>query len=315
MRIIADHIKAASFIISDGIIPSNKEQGYILRRLIRRAVKYSKELGENFSLSSLIDPITKIYFDYEILQKNKEKIIFEIKEEEEKFLKTLDKGMNLFYKMIKNKKELNCKDAFLLYQSYGFPLELIEEECNKNKIIFPKEEIERECNIHKELSRTATKGKFKSGLADHSEKTTKLHTCTHLLLEALRRVLKDKNIIQKGSNITPERLRLDFNFNRKLTEEELKEIEKLVNKKINENLKVIRKEMNLEEAKKSGAVGVFEDKYGEIVSVYEIENFSKEICAGPHVKNLGVIGRFKIIKEESSSTGVRRIKATIEEDL
>jgi len=311
MRIIADHIKAASFIIADGILPGNKEQGYILRRLIRRAVKYSKELGNEFSLAELVEGVFQIYPEYEIILKNKEKIISEIKKEEEKFLETLKKGMNLFYKITKNKKEIDCKNAFLLYQSYGFPLELIEEECEKKRIVFSKEKFEKECNIHKELSRTATQGKFKSGLADNSEKTTKLHTCSHLLLEALRRVLKDDSILQKGSNITSERLRLDFNFNRKLTEEEIKEIELMVNNQIKKDLEVIRKEMSLNEAKKWGARGNFEDKYGERVSVYMIGNYSKEICAGPHVRKLGEIGKFKIIKEESSSAGIRRIKAII----
>ncbi|NMB66456.1 alanine--tRNA ligase [Candidatus Woesearchaeota archaeon] len=312
MRIIADHIKAASFIIADGITPGNKEQGYILRRLIRRAVKYSRELGNNFSLSELVEGVYQIYPEYEIISKNKEKIIYEIKEEEEKFLKTLEKGMNLFKKLTENKKEIECKDSFLLYQSYGFPVELIEEECKKRGIIFSKEKFEEECNIHKELSRTATQGKFKSGLADNSEKTTQLHTCSHLLLEALRKVLKDNSIIQKGSNITPDRLRLDFNFDRKLTDEELKEVELLVNTQIEKNLEVTRKEMSLNDAKKEGARGNFEDRYGERVSVYTIGNFSKEICAGPHVKRLGEIkGKFKIIKEESSSAGVRRIKAII----
>jgi alanyl-tRNA synthetase len=312
MRIIADHIKAASFIIADGITPGNKEQGYILRRLIRRAVKYSRELGNNFSLSELVEGVSQIYPEYEIISKNKEKIIYEIKKEEEKFLKTLEKGMNLFKKLTENKKEIDCKDSFLLYQSYGFPIELIEEECKKRRIIFSKEKFEEECNIHKELSRTSTQGKFKSGLADNSEKTTRLHTCSHLLLEALRKVLNDNSIIQKGSNITPERLRLDFNFDRKLTDEELKEVELLVNNQIERDLEVTRKEMSLNDARKEGARGNFEDKYGERVSVYTIGNFSKEICAGPHVKRLGDIkGKFKIIKEESSSAGVRRIKAII----
>jgi alanyl-tRNA synthetase len=312
MRIIADHIKAASFIIADGITPGNKEQGYILRRLIRRAVKYSRELGNNFSLSELVEGVYQIYPEYEIISKNREKIIYEIKKEEEKFLKTLEKGMNLFKKLTENKKEIDCKDSFLLYQSYGFPVELIEEECKKRGIIFSKEKFEEECNIHKELSRTATQGKFKSGLADNSEKTTQLHTCSHLLLEALRKVLKDNSIIQKGSNITPDRLRLDFNFYRKLTDEELKEVELLVNNQIRKDLEVTRKEISLNDAKKEGARGNFEDKYGERVSVYTIGNFSKEICAGPHVKRLGEIkGKFKIIKEESSSAGVRRIKAII----
>jgi alanyl-tRNA synthetase len=311
MRIIADHIKAATFIIADGINPGNKEQGYILRRLIRRAVKYSKELGKGFSIVDIAEGVFLIYPEYDLLKKNKKKILEELEKEEQKFLETLEKGMTLFLKMTQGKKEIECKDAFLLYQSYGFPIELIEEECIKNKINFSKELFERECKVHQELSRTATQGKFKSGLADHSEQTTRLHTCSHLLLEALRRVLKDNKIIQKGSNITPERLRLDFNFDRKLTEEEIKKIEEMINKQIKKSCEVSREEMSLEEARKKGAGGIFEDKYGERVSVYTIGDFSKEICAGPHVKNLCEIGNFKIIKEESSSAGIRRIKAGI----
>ncbi len=312
MRIVADHIKAAAFIIGDGVVPSNKEQGYILRRLIRRAVKYSKEIGKEFSLSDIVPAVFEIYPEYEILTKNKEKIIQEIKKEEIKFLETLEKGMTLFNKLTEMKKEIECKDAFLLYQSYGFPVELIEEECKKRKIKFSKEEFEIECKVHQELSRTATQGKFKSGLADYSEQTTKLHTCAHLLLAALRIVLNDSSIMQKGSNITSERLRLDFNFDRKLTPEELSKAENLVNKQINSSCEVVREEMSLKKAKEEGAIGVFEDKYGERVSVYTIGNFSKEICAGPHVKNLCEIGKFKIVKEESSSAGIRRIKAIIE---
>lgn len=312
MRIIADHIKASVFIIGDGIVPSNKEQGYILRRLIRRAVKCCKELDKDLSIVKIAQGVFTIYPEYESLTKNKKKILEELKKEEDKFLETLEKGMNHFLKMIKGKKELGCKEAFLLYQSYGFPIEIIEEECKKNNLKFSKELFEKECKFHQELSRTATQGKFKSGLADHSEKTTKLHTCSHLLLEALRRVLKDKNIIQKGSNITVERLRLDFNFDRKLTEQELKQVEDLVNKQIQSSCDVLREDMSLEEARKKGAGGIFENKYGEKVSVYTIGDFSKEICAGPHVKNLCEIGKFKIIKEESSSSGIRRIKAIVD---
>jgi alanyl-tRNA synthetase len=311
MRIIADHVKAASFIIADGITPSNKEQGYILRRLIRRAVKYGRDLEIKNFLKRIAEPVFSIYPEYKQLSKNKEKILEELEKEEIKFLETIEKGMNIFIKLTKDKKEIDCKEAFLLYQSYGFPVELIEEECARRKIKFSKERFENECKLHQEASRTATKGKFKSGLADNSEQTTKLHTAAHLLLAALRIVLNDKNIIQKGSNITPERLRLDFNFPRKLTEEEIKKTEDLVNKEINKSCKVVREEMSPEEAKKKGAGGIFDEKYGDVVSVYTVEDFSKEICAGPHVKNTCEIGHFKIAKEESSSSGVRRIKAVI----
>ena len=312
MRIIADHIKASVFIIADGIVPSNTEQGYILRRLIRRTIRYGQTLKlENFT-TKIIDSIFKIYDDYPNLQKNKKKIFAELKKEEQKFSKTLEKGLNKFKKLTSKKKNLNGKDSFLLYQSYGFPIEMIQEECEKNKIKFDKKKFEEESKKHQKLSRTATVGKFKSGLADDSQATTKLHTVSHLLLSALRIILKDRNIIQKGSNINPERLRLDFSFPRKLTKEELTKIENLVNRQIKKSQHVIREEMSLAKAKQQGALGIFDQKYGTKVSVYTIGDFSKEICAGPHVKNTKELGNFKITKEESSSGGVRRIKAILE---
>ena len=311
MRIIADHLKASVFIINDGIIPSNTEQGYVLRRLIRRAIRYGKKLGLKDFTKKVSEKVFEVYGDYESLQKNKENILKEINREETKFNETIEKGLNIFNKIIKDKKCISGEEAFLLYQSYGFPIELIEEECSQRKINFCKKEFSEEMEKHQELSRTATAGKFKSGLADNSEQTTKLHTATHLLLAALRIVLKDENIMQKGSNITAERLRVDFNFPRKMTEEEVKETEDLVNEQIKKSCKVLREEMSPSEAKKQGAIGVFENKYGEKVSVYTIGKFSKEICTGPHVKNTCDIGKIKIVKEESSSAGVRRIKAII----
>ncbi len=313
MRVIADHIKAAIFIISDGITPSNTEQGYILRRLIRRAIRYGQLIGvkENFTVK-LVEPVLEIYQDYSELKENKNKIINELEKEENKFRQTLERAINIFDKITKDKKEISCKESFLLYQSYGFPIEMIEEECNSRKIKFSREEFDNECKIHQELSRTAAEGKFKSGLADNSYETTKLHTTSHLLLAALKKILKDKSIHQKGSNITSERLRFDFNFPRKLTDKEVELIEKEVNNNIEKGCKVIRTEMTLDEAKKRGISGVFEHKYGEIVSVYSIENCSEEICSGPHVKNTCELGKFKIFKEESSSSGVRRIKAKLE---
>jgi len=311
MRIIADHIKASVFIIADGIVPGNKEQGYVLRRLIRRAVRYGKELELKDFTNQVAEIVFEIYNDYQNLKENKIKILDELKKEEQKFSQTLEKGLNEFNKLTKDKKELNGKDAFLLYQSYGFPLEMIEEESKKNKIKFSKKEFENEFKKHQQLSQTASAGKFKSGLADTSEKTTKLHTATHLLNEALRKIL-GQEVKQRGSNITPERLRFDFSFDRKLTSEEIKKIEDLVNKKIKDHLSVIREEMPLKKAFESGAQGEFGAKYPEKVSVYTIGDFSKEICAGPHVKNTSELGKFKIIKEESSSAGVRRIKAILE---
>ncbi len=312
MRIIADHIKASVFIISEGITPSNTEQGYVLRRLIRRAVKYARELNLKESISKIAVPVFSIYDDYLKLQKNKAKILEEIKKEEEKFKQTLERGINQFKKFSKNKK-LSGEESFLLFQSYGFPIEMIEEECKNHKIKFSRQEFEKELKKHQELSRTAAAGRFKSGLADNSMETTKLHTAAHLLIESLRQVLKDKNINQRGSNITPERLRLDFSFERKLTDEEIKKIENLVNEKIKQSISVIKEEMSLEQAKKKGASGIFENKYGNKVFVYTIGNFSKEICAGPHVKNTKELGHFKIQKEESSSSGVRRIRAVLDD--
>jgi alanyl-tRNA synthetase len=313
MRIIADHIKAAIFVINDGITPSNTEHGYILRRLIRRAIRYGYQIGvkENFT-SKLIDSVIEIYPDYRELSKKRNELITELDREENKFRQTLERAINIFERITKDKKEISCKDSFLLYQSYGFPVEMIEEECKSRKIKFSRNEFENECKVHQELSRTASEGRFKSGLADNSKETTRLHTASHLLLAAIRKVFKDNSIYQKGSNITSERLRFDFNFPRKLTENELKEIEKEVNSNIQKGCPVIREEMTLTEAKKRGITGVFEHKYGEIVSVYTIGECSKEICTGPHVKNTCELGKFKIIKEESSSSGVRRIKAIVE---
>ncbi len=311
MRIIADHIKASVFIIAEGITPSNTEQGYVLRRLIRRAIQYGKKLGmENF-ISEIGEPVFKIYDDYPRL-KNKKQILKELTKEEEKFSQTLEKGLNKFKKLTKEKKKISGKEAFLLYQSYGFPIEMTKELAKESKIKIDEKSIDNEMKKHQELSRTASAGKFKSGLADNSEETTKLHTTAHLLLAALKTVLKDDSIMQRGSNITAERLRLDFSFQRKLEKTELQEIEDLVNAQIQCSCEVKREEMSPKEAKKKGATGVFDKKYGDKVSVYTIEDFSKEICAGPHVKNLCELGHFKIKKEESSSSGVRRIKAILE---
>jgi alanyl-tRNA synthetase len=323
MRIIADHIKAAVFILGDesAIRPSNLGQGYVLRRLIRRAIRYGKllEIKNNFT-TKLVDSIIKIYPDYPEIKKNKNQIITELENEENKFRATLETGIREFEKLTKDKNELSGKDAFLLYQSYGFPIEMTEELAKEKKIKVNVEEFGEENKKHQELSRTSTTRMFKSGLADASEKTKKLHTATHMLDEALRRVLKNKNIKQKGSNITPERLRYDFNFPRKLTDEEIKQIEKLINQKIKEALRVKREEMFLKEAIKSGAGYLPDAKYPSIVSVYTIEDkkekrgfFSKEICTGPHADNTSELRKFKIIKEESVAAGIRRIKAIVEQ--
>ena len=313
MRIIADHIKAAVFVLGDGVLPGNAEQGYVLRRLIRRAIRYGKFIMiQNDFTKKIGEIIIKIYDDYPELKNNKDKILDELEKEEKRFRQTLASGLRFFNKVSKGKNKLSGKETFLLYQSYGFPLEMIKELTKERKITIEEKGFREELKKHQEKSRTAAAGRFKSGLADSTERTTKLHTTTHLLLKALQIVLKDKNIQQRGSNITPERLRLDFNFSRKITKDEIKEVEDLVNTHIQNACEVVRQEMSPEQAKSQGACGIFDKKYGEKVSVYTIGDFSKEICAGPHVKNTCELGRFKINKEESSSAGVRRIKAVLE---
>ena len=310
MRIIADHIKAAVFIIADGIVPGNSEQGYILRRLIRRAVRHGKKLGLVNFLENVAGVVFDIYDDYKHLKGNKKKILEELKKEENKFLETLDKGIRNFDKVAKDAKRIDGRSAFLLYQSYGFPIEMILELAKEKGIKVNEKDFEKESKKHQELSRTASKGKFASGLADNGLETTRLHTATHLLHTALRKVLGD-SVQQKGSNITPDRLRFDFSFDRKMTDGEKREVEDLVNGAISKKLDVSSEEMSPKEAKKSGALGFFGEKYGDKVSVYTVGNFSKEICTGPHIKNTSELGKFKIKKEESSSAGVRRIKGVL----
>lgn len=319
MRIIADHIKASVFMLADGVVPGNSGRGYVLRRLVRRSIVNLRELGSVGT--DLIAPISldvfKIYKDYSEIEENKNKIQKEISLEEKKFEKTLDKGLRIFEKF-SEKKSISGKDAFLLYQSYGFPIELTQEIAKEKKIKVDIKEFDKELKKHQELSRTASAGTFKSGLSDNSKQTTKLHTATHILNEALRKVLGD-HVKQRGSNINSERLRFDFSFDRKLTKEEISKIENLVNEKISQGLEVERSEMELKKALESGAQGEFGVKYPEKVSVYTIKDlkdkrnwFSKEICTGPHVENTKEIGKFKIIKETSSSAGVRRIKAIVD---
>lgn len=315
MRIIADHIKASTFIIGDGSKPSNIGQGYVLRRLIRRAIRYGKLLGikENFT-SKVAKAVLPIYPDYQELHNNHKLIMNELETEETKFLSTLEKGMKEFSKLGKD-KIITGREAFLLFQSFGFPIEMTQELALEKGLKVDLEEYNKEFQKHQDLSRTASVGTFKSGLADDSEQTRKLHTATHLLNETLRKII-DKNITQRGSNITPERLRFDFNFSRKLTDDEIKKVELEVNRVIALSLPVTMSEMPLKDAVKSGAQAEFGDKYPELVSVYTIGPekswYSKEICTGPHVSNTKELGKFKIIKEESSSAGVRRIKAIVE---
>jgi alanyl-tRNA synthetase len=311
IRIIADHIKAAVFIMGDdkGITPSNLDQGYVVRRLIRRAVRYGRqlEIKDDLWTKELSKVTIEDYHEiYPELEKNKEFILNNLGEEETKFKRTLEKGEREFNKL----REINGKNAFNLYQTYGFPIEMIKELAKERKMEVNEAEFKEELKKHQELSRTAAAGKFKSGLADSSEETKKLHTAAHLLLAALRKVLGG-HVTQKGSNITPERLRFDFSHPEKLANEQKQEIEKLVNEAIAKDLPVKCEEMSLDEAKKQGAMGVFESKYGQRVKVYSVEGVSKEICAGPHVERTGQLGHFKITKEQSSSAGVRRIKAVL----
>jgi len=315
MRIITDHLRASVFILGDEnpVLPSNVDRGYILRRLIRRAIRHGKLLGiEKEFLGEIAKVVVEVYKERYPLLKEKENFIFEeLKKEENKFRSTLSRGLKKFEEFAKNKK-ISGKDAFLLFQSFGFPFEITKELAKERGIEVDEEGFWKEYEKHKEISRKGAEKKFKGGLIDASEQTIKLHTATHLLNEALRRVLNRRDIVQKGSNITPERLRFDFNFERKLTEEEIKKVEDLVNEQIKKGLPVWREEMTVEEAKKRGAQAVFEHKYGEKVSVYFIGDFSVEVCGGPHVKNTKELGRFKIIKEEGVAAGIRRIKAILE---
>jgi len=289
-RIIADHIRAACFILADGVVPSNLEQGYVLRRLIRRAIRYGRKIGIN-------KPFVR-----EIAEIINESVVEQLVQEEERFSKTLEKGLKEFEK---------GTDPFVLFTTYGFPIEMTEELAKEKGIKIDREKFEKEFKKHQELSKTTDK--FKSGLADDSVEVTKLHTATHLLLVALRQVLGN-HVFQKGSNITGERLRFDFSHSEKLTEDQLKKVESIVNEQIKKDLPVSCCEVSLEEAKKMNAMGVF--KYEGKVKVYTVGDskkpFSCEICGGPHVESTGKLGTLKILKEESSSAGIRRIRAVLE---
>jgi len=319
LRIIADHLKAATFILAEKIEPSNVDRGYVLRRLIRRAIRHARLLGiEKSFCAKIADAVLAIYEkDYPHLQKNKDFIFAQLQKEEERFAAVIGKGLKKFDIMSKNKKQISGSDAFLLFQSYGFPLEMTLELAKEKNIKVDVEGFKNELKKHQEISKAGAEKRFKGGLADAKRETIKLHTATHLLNQALREVLKKPSIAQKGSNITAERLRFDFNFDRALTKNELAAVESLVNKKISEGLPVRKEEMSLEQAKKLGAQAMFEKVYGEgKVSVYLIgekgKEFSIEVCAGPHVSNTKELGKFKIVKEEGVAAGIRRIKAVLE---
>jgi len=314
-RIIADHLKASVFIISDGVEPSNKEAGYVLRRLIRKSVRMAKDIGINSSFTSIIgkavlDNQKNYAGKYPELDKNKQKILDTLDNEETKFRKTLDRGLSVIHRLIEKNKNLTGKQAFDLYQSFGFPIELIQEELIKRHLKLDLSDFEKHRQIHTDKSRTLSKGKFSSGLADHSEIITKYHTATHILHASLRKILGN-HVSQAGSNITQDRLRFDFTHSDKLTSTELEKVEKLVNKIIADNLPVTVENMSLVDAQKQGCLAFFGSKYPDIVSVYTIPDFSKEICTGPHVTKTGQIGQIKLTKQESAGMGKRRIYAKI----
>lgn len=319
MRIIADHIRTSVFILADYafIKPSNTDQGYILRRLIRRTIRYAKmlniDIDSNFEeiLANLIIDKYKKY--YKELEENRNIVLEELKKEKIKFNKTLSKGLKEFDKMVSSLQDnkLNKDLAFKLYDTYGFPIELTLELANEKNIDVDVEGFYEKFKAHQELSRKSANGKFKGGLSNNSEIETKYHTATHLLNAALKLVV-NKDVHQKGSNITEERMRFDFSCDHKLSDEEIKKAEDIVNTWINEGLDVICTQMNKEDAIKSGAECMFIERYPDVVTVYTIGDVSKELCGGPHVKNTKELGHFKIIKEEASSSGVRRIKAILE---
>lgn len=318
-RILADHIRAITFILGDdkAVTPSNVDQGYVLRRLIRRVYRHLRKFGNPEGITSkvalvVIDNYSSVYPE---LERNKKFILDAIEKEEKVFGKTLDQGLKIATKYLNEIEvggDLSGEKAFKLYDTFGFPIELTEELASERGVTVDKKGFREQYEHHQELSRQGAVQKFKGGLADSGEQTAKLHTATHLLNGALRKVLGEM-VHQRGSNITSERLRFDFSFDRKVTKEELDEVSKIVNNAIKDGIDVICEEMTLEEAKNSGAEGVFDSKYGDKVKVYTIGTYSKEICGGPHASNTRELISFKILKEESSSAGVRRIKAVIGE--
>lgn len=317
-RIITDHMRGIVFLASEGILPSNTEQGYILRRLLRRIIRFGKliDMPQN-SLIFVAKKVVKVYQDVYPQVKSKETdILTIIQKEEEKFEKALERGMKET-ELILTQRDLTGTDVFYLYETYGFPLELSEEVAReKGRKIVAKEDFYKALKKHQEVSRAGVEKKFGGIGKDITYEATKLHTATHLLHQALREILGEQ-VKQMGSDITSQRLRFDFSFPEKIPEEEIKKVEDLVNQKIRQNLEVRKKEMSYQEAIESGALSFFRDKYPDKVTVYSILDslekiFSKEICAGPHVKNTDELGHFKIVKEESISSGIRRIRAVFE---
>ncbi|MBM4149141.1 MAG: alanine--tRNA ligase [Lentisphaerae bacterium] len=319
-RVIADHVRSAAFILGDpqGVVPGNLGQGYVLRRLIRRAVRYCKKLGmKEGSLAPLAGVVADCYSDvYPELVANRAKMSSELAQEESRFEQTLSKGMSEMEKVTGALKahgqtKISGRVAFRLYDTYGFPLEFTEEIAREQGLDVDRDGFEKAFDAHREVSKQSADRAFKGGLVDNSEMTTRLHTATHLLQKSLRAVLGD-HVKQRGSNITAERLRFDFAHPDKMTPEQIAEVERLVNKAIEDDLPVTMESMTVEQARDTGAIALFDAKYGEKVKVYSIGGFSSEVCGGPHVVRTGVLGKFRIQKEESSSAGVRRIRAVLE---
>ena len=317
-RIIADHLRTAAILLADKIVPSNLDQGYILRRLIRRAIRHGRKLGitENFVGFIAEEAIKSLQNTYPELLENKDFILKELAIEEKQFAKTLAQGEKEFLKLAEKirefseKKEISGKKAFWLYETFGFPIEMTEELAKEQGLTVDFAGFKEAEKKHQEKSRAGAEKKFKGGLGDHSIETARLHTATHLLHAALRKVLGN-HVEQRGSNITPERLRFDFSHPEKLTDEQKKAVEDYVNSAIQADVPISWVETTVEEAKNQGAIGLFEHKYGEKVKMYTMGEFSREICGGPHAKRTGELGVFKIKKEQASSRGVRRIKAVL----
>ena len=316
MRVIADHVRTAAFILGDSraVTPSNVDQGYILRRLIRRAVRYGRQLGITGSFTAKIaEEVVRLFGGaYPELQKNADRITTELNAEEDKFSRTLQNGLREVERVrreIGGTSEIPGETAFYLYESFGFPKELTEEALGRK---VNSESWNASMKAHQDRSRQGAERKFKGGLADQSWTSTRYHTATHLLHKALRDTLGTW-VEQRGSNITTDRMRFDFSHPQKMTPEELRKVEALVNDAIRRDLPVHYEEMSVDEARARGAIGLFEERYGERIKVYVVGDFSSEICGGPHVGHTGQIGRFRIVKEEASSAGVRRIKAVLED--
>jgi alanyl-tRNA synthetase len=319
-RILADHLRSSVFILGDdhAVVPGNLGQGYVLRRLIRRSVRYAKQIGLDVGFSGVLAEavIAQSRDAYPELERNRERILTELVQEEHRFEKTLERGMSEMDKVLEHLQKhgqtvLSGRVAFHLYDTYGFPLEFTEEILGEQGMTVDRNGFEKAFAKHRELSKQSADKAFKGGLADASAATMRLHTATHLLHQALRSVLGD-HVQQKGSNITAERLRFDFSHPEKMTPEQIQEVETLVNDAIMRKLPVSMSVMMVEEARKRGALALFAAKYGEQVKVYEMGDFSKEVCGGPHVENTGELGHFRILKEGSSSAGVRRIRAVLE---